>query len=261
MSELKFSIINSEKWFSAIDVHSKAFNNRRYSNFISDYVLNDELVKEGIDFVTGELQITGTRGRPMKEYWLSYEFARTVFARVRTQEGNAYLKYLIGLQKKTELSELHTDDQIIKMVQLKEVFKYVCYQTDVEKLHQSKYVSEQNSKAAYADFHIYRNGILNLEPKVIEERIKQYCAEKLTNVRAKTKKDKLLILDKYETIRNAVWDFLELKGELNSLKIANLVKRMAEAEGTTLFRNNEADLFRSKEELPILSAITQKQIQ
>lgn len=252
MSELKHSIINGEKWFSAIDVHSKAFNNRRYSNFINDYILNDKLVKEGIDYVTGELQITGTRGRPMKEYWLSYEFARTIFARVRTSEGHEYLKYLIGLQKKTEQSELHTDDQIIKMVQLKEVFKYVCYQNDVEKLHQHKYVTEHNAKKTYADFHIYRNGILNLEPQVIEERIKQYCAEKLINVKAKSKKDKLLILDKYETIRNAVWDFLELKGELNSLKVANLVKRMAEAEGTMLFRNNEADLFRHKEELPKL---------
>jgi phage anti-repressor protein len=252
--ELKKIEHNGKEWISAIEIHEKAFNNKRYSNFISDYLLNYEGVKQGIDFVIGGLQNTGKRGRPITEYFIHIDYAKEIFASVRTPQSRVYLKYLISLEKRVDNNELHSDEQVIYLIKLKEVFKYVCYQSDIEKLHQQQYVEGVKSKNPYADYHAWRNRMLNIEPEVLEQRIKEYCIEHGRNTNAKTKKDKLLFLDKYESIRNAVWDFLQIKGEVNSMRLANLVKRMAETEGTQLFRTNESDMFRKKEEinLPLL---------
>lgn len=90
--------------------------------------------------------------------------------------------------------------------------------------------------------------------KAYEVSAVKYCIDNSKTIKSNlNKKEKLLILDKYISIRNAVWDFLELKGEVNSLRLANLVKKMAEAEGTSLFRNNEPTLFKEKETLPLLT--------
>lgn len=240
-------------YVDARELHSLLDSKKAFSTWIKKKIKSAYL-EINKDFIPKWEESSG--GRRSTNYLLTVDAAKHIAVIQQTKEGKELRDYLLSLDKKVQNSELHTDDQIIKMIQLKEVFKYVCYQDDVERLHQAKFVSENyNKKNPYSEFHIWRNKMLELEPKVVEERIKQYCAEHIKSIKVKSKKEKLIIIDKYETIRNAVWDFLELKGELNALKVANLVKRMAETEGTILFRNNESDLFRQKEELPLLSNI------
>lgn len=262
MNQEQLNIIhkNGTEWVSSIEIHAKAFSNRRYSNFVNDYLIEDAEIKEGKEYVTGGLQNSGKRGRPVTEYFIEVDYAKEIFASIRTAKSRAYLKYLISLDRKVQNSELLSEDEIIRLVQLKEIFKYIVYQNDVVQIHASKYVEGLKSKLPYAEFHIWRNRMLDIEPQVIEERIKAYCIENRKRINKNaSKNEQLLMLDKYQTMRNAVWDFLQIKGEVNSLRLANLVKKMAEAEGTQLFRTNEEDLFRAKEQL-VLPKEIQKQL-
>jgi hypothetical protein len=65
----------------------------------------------------------------------------------------------------------------------------------------------------------------------------------------KSKRDKIILLDSFESVRNAVWDFLQVKGEVNALNLANLVRGMIRTEKGEMFRKNETDLFRVKQDL------------
>jgi len=58
--------------------------------------------------------------------------------------------------------------------------------------------------------------------------------------------EKLIVLDKYEVLRNGVWDFLTASNEKHAMKLANLVKDMAEAENLAIRRVNDFDLMNRK---------------
>ena len=46
----------------------------------------------------------------------------------------------------------------------------------------------------------------------------------------KTKHEKILMLDSYEAVRNAVWDFLQIQGDVNAVNLAKLVEKMIRIE-------------------------------
>lgn len=155
-------------------------------------------------------------------------------------------------------------DQILYLVQLKEVFKYVMNQEVIQDAHKEVYASKSNSKYPFADFHKWRNVVLDLDPRVIDARIKRYCIENdisLTDKLLKgTKKEKLLLLDTYDTVRDAVWDFLLIKGmdEVQALSMANLAGDMIRAERGEVLRANETDLFHTRQDLGKFSDFAKK---
>lgn len=234
---------------------------QNYAKFIKAQIVNSLYAKPGIEYSYLGKKTSDKGGRPKDEYIVTLDFAKELIILSKSKVGKRFRDWLISISAQVENRELHTDDQVVYLVKLKEIFKYVCYQKDIEEKHKVTFVEQSHKKNAYAEFNIWRNSMLNLDPSVLNERIKQYCIENGKRIKANsTKRDQLLMLDKYETIRNAVWDFLQLKGEVNSMRLANLVKRMAEAEGAQLFRTNEDDLFRQKEQL-VLPSVLQKQLQ
>jgi hypothetical protein len=144
-------------------------------------------------------------------------------------------------------------DQILFLVRLKEVFKYVAHQELIEDAHKDVFVAQSKARNAFAEFHGWRNKILDIEPKVIDERVKQYCIDNriaLTkSMLRKSKNEKLLMLDSYESVRNAVWDFLKINGEVNALNLANLVGDIIRTEKGEVLRKNEDNLFQKKQSL------------
>lgn len=266
--EQKLTIIelNGEKWIGAIELHKKAFEGRRYSNFVTDYLTKNELVKEGVEFVTIGLQTSGKGGgRPVTEYYLTYDYAKEVFATIRTPKGREYLKYLIRLEKDKLEGRSHSDEQVLMLIHLKEVFKYLSTQKEVYDIHKKNFVDEmafQNKTYPKHEYHVcfgdMRNEILKCSKRVIDERLRQYCAENGRVAKSRNVNDALALLDKYETLRNAVWDFLTIKGNPNALHLADLVKRMIEAENGAVWRVNESDMFHQKELLmPVKKLLAQ----
>jgi len=176
--------------------------------------------------------------------WLSPEFELYLIEKIQELEE---------LERKTNSYELLTHNQVLKLTRLKEVFKYVAHQEMIEDAHKELFAARSGSKNAFAEFNVWRNKILDLDKNVIDERIKQYCVEnnialtkKLLN---KTKRDKILLIDTYESVRNAVWDFLQIQGEVNALNLANLVQNMIRIEKGEVLLKNENDLFHEKQDL------------
>ncbi|WP_183565631.1 KilA-N domain-containing protein [Mucilaginibacter sp. SP1R1] len=157
--------------------------------------------------------------------------------------------------------ELLTHAQILFLVRLKEVFKYVAHQNAVEDANRDVFAATSSAENSFAAFHRWRNKILDIAPQTINDRIKQYCIENhiaLTNkMLSKSKNEKILLLDSYESVRNAVWDFLNIQGEINALNLANLVGDMIRTEKGEVRRHNETDLFQEKQNLGELTEFTE----
>ncbi len=174
--------------------------------------------------------------------WLSPEFEIYLVEEIqRLKKIEAQIQSNEFIDKKT----------ILYLIELKEVFKYVAHQKAVEETHKEVYAAHSTAKNPYADFNQFRNEILNLTESVINKRIEQYCIDnkialtkKMIN---KTKHEKLLMLDSYESVRNAVWDYLKIDGQINALNLANLVYDIIKTEKGEILRNNEDTLFEQKQ--------------
>jgi hypothetical protein len=174
--------------------------------------------------------------------WLSPEFEFYIVEEFQKLKELERQKYSL---------ELLDHDQIIALIRLKEVFKYVSHQTIIEDAHKEVFASKSSAKNPFGEFNTWRNEALNISPDIIEERIKQYCAinkiavtKKMLN---KPKREKILIIDSYESVRNAVWDFLQIKEEVNALNLANLVEEIIRIEKGEVLRVNEDNLFDTKQ--------------
>lgn len=176
--------------------------------------------------------------------WLSPEFELYIIEEIQR---------LKDLERKTNSYDLLTHEQILALVRLKEVFKYVAHQEIIEVAHKEVFAAQSGSKNPFAEFNNWRNEILDITPTVIDERIMQYCIDNKIAVSKKllkkSKRDKIIILDSYDSVRNAVWDFLKVKGEVNALNLANLVGNMMRTEKGEIHRTNETDLFKEKQNL------------
>lgn len=176
--------------------------------------------------------------------WLSPDFELFLINEVQR---------LKRLEEQKNSYELLNHQQILFLIRLKEVFKYVAHQTMIEDAHKDVFAAKSGKANPFAEFHKWRNKILDISPQTINDRIKQYCIENriaLTNkFLSKSKSEKILLLDSYESVRNAVWDFLNIQGEVNALNLANLVGEMIRTEKGEVVRKNEDDLFRSKQDL------------
>jgi phage anti-repressor protein len=218
-----------------------------YSRFVKREVLDNPYADEKSysAFVQSEIR----HGRFRQEYHLHIDFAKKLCMVSKSARGNQIRNELVSLTKKVENLDLLNEEQILFLVQLKEVFKYVGNCKEATNIHMAKFVQESNSgKLAYADFHNMRNTLLGLGKEELNKRLQAYCVENSTYTNAKNKSDKLFLLDKYEILRNGIWDYLMANNNEQSMKLANLAMKMAKLEGTPIARNNETDLFRTKED-------------
>jgi KilA domain-containing protein len=166
------------------------------------------------------------------------------------------------LDRQKNSFELLSHDQILKLVRLKEVFKYVAHQELIEDAHAELFAARSGSKNPFAEFNTWRNKILDINPEVIEERIRQYCIDNkialTTKILRKPKREKILLIDTYEAVRNAVWDFLQIQGEINALNLANLVGNMIRVEKGEVIRKNETDLFHQQQDFGPFNSFAQE---
>ncbi|GEM_PF-1216023 len=176
--------------------------------------------------------------------WLSPEFELHLVEEIQR---------LRKIEEQKNSFELLNHEQILFLVRLKEVFKYVAHQELIEDAHKEVYASRSSSKNPFAEFHTWRNKILDIDAQTINDRIRQYCIDNkialTSKLLKKSKSEKILFLDSYEAVRNAVWDFLQIKGEVNALNLANLVGDMIRTEKGEVVRANENNLFQEKQDL------------
>lgn len=223
-----------------------------YTRWCKKWITENLMVEANKDYST-HMQSNakeGKKGQFRIEYDLHIDFAKKLCMVSNSKKGNEIRDYLVGLTKQVENNDLLTHDQVIYLVQLKEVFKYVSNCKLAEDMNREAFVSEYNgSRNPFVEFHQWRNKILDLDPETIDTRIKQWCVENERNLPKKStnKTEKLILLDMYEVVRNGVWDFLTAKGNEQAMKLANLVKNMMKVEKGEMWRQNEDTLYQQRE--------------
>ena len=234
------------------EIHKKIKSRtKNYAVWLSRKI-DDADLKEGEDFFTILLKSTG--GRPKTTYEFTLEAAKEMCLLERNDTGKAIRRWILEVERQRSDKDLLSHDEVVMLTRLKEFFKYVENQKAILKKHVEHYVSQSNEKNPYAEFHVMRNAILGINKNELDAHIKEYCVQsqtKLPNI--KTNHDKIRFLNEYDSLRNAVWDFLRIQGQINAEKLSGLVRRMAEVENTRIFQRNEDNLFQKKENVKLHS--------
>lgn len=238
---------NNLELASAKDIHLNLDVKSQFDTWIKTGIKNAWL-KEDLDFYTYKYKSTG--GRPFTDYLLTENSALAIIVMSRVKKAKYVRDELLKAFQQQKDLDLLNHEQIIGLSALIGFFKYIDNQKEVETKHKNEYVKDNFSKYSFAEFHQYRNKALEIEPNIIDQKIKEYC---VINSRAlpnlNNKHAKIQFLDMYKNLRNAVWDFMEIKGQINSLKLANLAEKMAKAGNLELFHKNEDNLFQNKENI------------
>src|SRR5690606_13753944 len=253
--------------FKAYNRYSKSINawlkTKQTLEFLDAWERKNNSVNYDATQLSRVIKLARERNGLSAQAWIELTGAKGIFTRIGTHVGTyahkdiairfaAWLSpdfelYLIEeiqrlkeIEKQKQSFELLNHEQIIYLVKLKEVFKYVAHQELVENAHKDVFAAKSLNKSPFAEFNAWRNKVLDISPDKINERIKQYCIDNkiaLTDkMLKKTKREKILLLDSYDSVKIAVWDFLQIKGEVNALNLASLVKDMIQAEKGLVLR-------------------------
>ena len=238
-------IIHATKLYDYLELDKAKYS--RWSKKHIEGNIYAEFEKDYLPILASEQR----RGQFRKDYEVHVDFAIKLCMVSNSPIGEAVRNQLIDLINAKKDNDLLTHEQVIYLSKLKAVFSFISECKKAEQINLDTHVRNSNSKSPFAEFHKMRNQILKLDSKVIDERLKQYCIDNQRLLpKSKSKVEKLIVMDKYEVLRNGVWDFLTACNEEQSLKLANLVKKMAEAENLAIKRVNDFDLLNSKIELP-----------
>jgi hypothetical protein len=186
------------------------------------------------------------------------------FASYISPELELYIIEEIQRLKNVELQRnslaLLTHQQILDLIRLKEVFKYVTHQEIIEDAHKEVFAARSGAKNPFAAFYKWRNEMLGLEPETIDSRIREYCVAKniplTSQILRKSKREKILFYDSYESVKNAVFDFLQINGEIDAKNLAELVSNILRVEGGEVVRENKGDFFHTKQDLGQFNDLT-----
>ncbi len=226
-------------------IESKNNNYRQWLNEKLEYA---DLQQEK-DFFTILLKSSG--GRPKTQYEFTLDAAKEICLLEKNEKAKQIRRWLIDLSKQLENRDVVPEREILLLSTLIGFFKYLENQIKVYEKHKQQFVEETKTKNnPYAEFHIMRNRILQIDKQLIEKNLQVYCIEQNKRFpKLNTTRDKILFMDAYDSLKNAVWDFLYMNGSPTALKLATLAKNMAKAQGLDLFEHNEENIFQTKEML------------
>lgn len=234
-------------------LHNYLESKQKFSNWIINYIRDFGFI-ENKDFIINLLKSTG--GRPVKDYDITIDMAKELSMLSRSEKGKQARLYFIGIQNKQQNLELITPKQAALAYEYINFFKYVENQKDAYLQHQKYYVDKMpKSKYIYAEFAKYRAGIVGWDKQKIDEAIKTYltthAGHNFTRLMKKSMSDKLSVINVNEAIRVSVLDLLYSKGTNTELanKFANMVKNVSDEMDILAYKENETNLFQTKENI------------
>ena len=256
---------DGRKFVYLSELYSKLELDRtNYPKFIREQIQENEYAQKEKDF--SYLGTKSTGGRPKADYLLSHDFAKDIILRSKSKVGKKFRDWLISLGNEVENGLRPTHSEILFLMDLVKLFAYHEYRERARSLHRDAYVhnlsgGKQTSGWMYGRFEKWRADALGLGKEDLETKIKEYCIANYARVPKRiTQAEALIIIDKYELIKNAVWDLLmsKNKSEQYIKNICALAKELAERLEPEFKRWNQQTLFGEKEktvEFRVLQAI------
>jgi phage anti-repressor protein len=185
---------------------------------------------------------------------LTIEFAKLITLNSKSILKRKYAQCLLELERKKNNLELLTMEQVIFINKLIQFFSFITNQQDVLGNHSKKYVKNRLEKGRrvdelYSFFHGWRNSKLDISQDEIEDNLKEFCIknQKSISIMKRTKFEKIFVMDNYETLRHAVWDFMHLNNKQEMAhKVAEITYKIASETQVPIFRRNENNLFQQK---------------
>ena len=250
---LLIDVISSNKLHKILELDTEDYSKVIFRWLNDSYGFRDTVRKpiNGKDFCTIIKYVDKKKTTHLE---LSIEFAKLVTLNSRSSVKQHYAQQLLELERKKDNLELLTLKQVVFINKLIQFFGFVSNQKEVLKIHSKKYVAERESKGKridelYSFFHTWRNSKLDISQEEVDQRLKEFC---LTNQKSvsnfkNSKFDKIFIMDNYETLKHAVWDFMHLKDKSSvAHKIAELTYKIAKESEMPIYLKNEDNLFQSK---------------
>ena len=249
----------------ARQLHTKLEIKTRFNGWIED-VIDRIGLREGKGFYRIQGKTSSVGGAPRKEFEFTLESAQEACLVTKSKYSKELRKYLIDLGDEVENGLRPTHSEILFLMDLVKLFAYHEYRERARSLHREAYVhnlsgGKQTSGWMYGRFEKWRADALGLGKEDLETKIKEYCIANYARVPKRiTQAEALIIIDKYELIKNAVWDLLmsKNKSEQYIRNICALAKELAERLEPEFKRWNQQTLFGGKEktvEFRVLQAI------
>lgn len=223
-----------------------------YGRWVKSNLL--DMFYENVDYKEIKREITDKKpGQQAQDYELKRRTAEELALLSRTQQGKALRKWLLDLKEAVETYDYLTHEQVLFLIDLIKVFSFVTNQKAAETAHLNKFIEEREGRIddntlLYAKFHFLRNQELNISPDQIKERVQRFYDEEDKLIDKKTKRDILAILNKYELIGHASFDFLKSIGKPSETaqRVMDIVLKMAERMEPVMRKKNEDDLFEQR---------------
>lgn len=259
--KLNTDVVTTSNLHSALEL-SKSQYCRSLKTWMTDFYGFQNKVRtpiEGTDFsiYTSKTSLEG--GRTTIDYEITIEFAKLITLNSRSQVKQHYAQWLLELERKLNNLEIITVEQAVFIQKMIQLFQFISNQKQVLKEHSQKFVGERLDRGGskselYSFFHNWRNSKLDISPDEINERIKEFCInnQRSISLTKKSKFDKVFTMDNYETLKHAVWDYLQSKDRPEvALKVAEITYKIAKNAGVDIVPDNETNLFQKKIETGI----------
>jgi len=254
--KLSTDVTTTENLHSALKLSKNQYSRSLKSWMTEIYGFQNKIRTpiQGVDFSTYMSKTSKEGGRPTENYEITIEFAKLITLNSRSQVKQLYAQWLLELERKLNNLEMITVDQAIFIQKLIQLFQFISNQKQVLKEHSEKFVEDRldrgrSKSELYGFFHNWRNSKLDISPEEVNERIKEFCLnnQRSISITKKSKFDKVFTMDNYETLKHAIWDYLQSKDRPEvALKVAEITYKIAKNAGVEIVPENESNLFQNK---------------
>jgi phage anti-repressor protein len=177
-------------------------------------------------------------GLGAEDFYLTVELAKLITLNSASKFKRKFANHLLSLDDQVANAELLSKDQVIAVLELAKAMGLISCQVASEQQHLQRYKAEHGSPA---NWWAHRSKVLGYSPD--DTRNEQQAASG-ASAKAKSQRELLFKVDKYETIRAAVIDlFLALgKPETYARNLGDLAKEFARELRVELWDDRDVSL-------------------
>jgi phage anti-repressor protein len=165
--------LNEKNQVNAKDIYDFVEVKTRFDMWVKRCIDYADL-QENKDFCTVLGESTG--GRPAKEFYFILDAAKEMCIVSATSKAKELRRWLIEISNQVQNSNLLSHTQILEIIRLVKIFAVYEFRKKATENNFKNFESNfnENKKYIYANFHKWRNEILNLGKEELEKRILDY---------------------------------------------------------------------------------------